>query len=66
VQVYSEVNSIKYANYITIKCYPGQNAWNTNSDNMWLPVGEGRKVHVVLPNSFGGNLWISIYAIGYR
>ena len=68
IQIYTDINSTQYRKYLTAVCY-NQNAWNSNSENMWLPVGTveaEREVHVLVPYDQNGNRDMKISAIGYR
>ena len=65
IKIYTEENSQQYEQYIYIMTYH-QNAFNTNSDNMWFPMTSGRQVFVKLSSSHTGNLRLILHVIGYR
>lgn len=65
IKIYTEENSQQYEQYIIMTSY-NQNAYNTNSDNMWFPMTSGRQVFVKLSNSHTGNIQLILNAIGYR
>lgn len=54
-----------YANRLSI-IDNNNNAWNTNSDNFWLPVTTYREISVHLPSSLSGNVFSGLQIIGYR
>jgi hypothetical protein len=65
IKIYTEENSQQYEQYIYLYSYR-QNAYNTNSDNMWFPMTSGRQVFMKLSSSHTGNLRLILHAIGYR
>ena len=65
IPFYVEENGIQYAKFLNMINYP-QNAWNTNSDNMWFPLPSNRMVYVHVPTALTGYCETSISAIGYR
>lgn len=55
----------KYVTKIRVH-YKNQDAWTTNSDNIWLPLTSERKVHSLL-SEFGSNhQFKTVQIIGYR
>ena len=65
IKIYTQQGSQQFEKYIYIVTYP-QNAWSTNSDNLWFPMTTGRQVFVDLTVAHTGNLIIFLHAIGYR
>lgn len=65
INIYTQQGSDKYLNRISIINYRND-AWVINSDNMWLPVTNDRKVYVEIPAQLDGNVWSQIQIIGYR
>lgn len=64
-KIYTENNGRRYEQYILLHSF-GQSAWNTNSDNLWFPMPRNRRIYMHIPNVHGGNIWGTLYAIGYR
>ena len=67
VKIYtqSEQNE-RYEKYIVLKSYK-QEAWSTNSDNLWFPLTSGRKIFVELNEAHtGGNVNFTLHATGHR
>lgn len=52
----------KYLHFTTFK----QDAWNNNTENMWLPMPSDRTVRVNVPRVFEKNLRCNIFLTGYR
>lgn len=65
IKIFTADESNEYAKYITIHTYR-QSAWSTNSDNVWFPVTNNRKISVDMPQSFQPNVIFVLSAIGYR
>ena len=65
IKIYTQENQKQYEKYILLYSY-NQDAWNTNSDNLWFPMTSGRQVFVELTYAHSGNLGIYLHAIGYR
>ena len=65
IKIFTADESNEYAKYITIHTYR-QNAWSTNSDNVWFPVTNNRKISVDMPQGFQPNVIFVLSAIGYR
>ncbi len=65
LKIYTEEGDSDYVQYIGIRTYTNQ-AWNTNSDNLWFPMPSNRKLLVELSNTLGGYIDTSVYVIGYR
>ena len=65
IKVYTIHNGVHYAKYISVHTYP-QNAWSTNSDNIWLPLFASRTIYVKSPNANTRNAVCRIDIIGYR
>ncbi len=52
----------KYLYMLTLN----QNAYNTNSDNMWFPMPINRRIYMTVDRDVGGGCWAHLYAIGYN
>lgn len=65
IKIFTKDGANEYAQYMAIHTY-NQNAWVTNSNNMWFPVTEVREVGVHMPKSFKDNVGLTISVIGYR
>ena len=62
---YVEHGGMRFEKFLRVHSW-SQNAWNTNSDNMWFPMPANKQVHldvvqVTIPYCFA-----RLYAIGYR
>ena len=53
-----------YLKYIYVHSY-NQNAWNTNSENMWFPMPANRKVYMKYTRNSGARCYVTLYATGY-
>ena len=65
VKIYTIHNGIHFAKYISVHSYD-QDAWSTNSDNIWLPVFASRTIFVKSPRSHYDSVRCTIDIIGYR
>ena len=66
IEIYTRRYGVHYSKYISIHTYD-QNAWSTNSDNIWLPLfTSGETVYVKTPRIHTINVGITIDVIGYR
>ena len=65
LKLYTEEGSKRYEQYLVVHTY-NQNAWSTNSDNMWFPLTESRRLHMEIPDSHSGNVSATVFVIGYR
>ena len=71
IKIFTADGSNEYAKYMAIHTYH-QNAWVTNSSNMWLPITEKREISVVLPRSYktgrfdDNHVHLILSVIGYR
>ena len=68
VKIYTINNGNHYAKYISVHSYE-QEAWSTNSDNIWLPLSASRTIYVKSPKSHyssHGSVRCTIDIIGYR
>ncbi len=43
-----------------------QNAFNSNSENMWFPMPPNRRVYLTVPEAYGVKAMAFISVIGYR
>ena len=65
VEIYTLQNGVHYAKYISLHTY-NQNAWSTNTDNIWPPLFTSKTIYVKSPNAHYGNVRFYISVIGYR
>ena len=65
ITYYVEVNGVRYEHFLYMHGYP-QNAYNTNSDNMWFPMPSNRMVYVEVPLAFPRYCHTFVSVIGYR
>ena len=65
IKIFTQIGSTRYEKYLLVYSWP-QEAYNTNSDNMWFPMSTDRKLLVTVPAAFGKNAGIQLDAIGYR
>jgi hypothetical protein len=65
VKIYTRQAQQQYEKYITLHTF-SQNAFSTNSDNLWFPMTSGRQVFLELTYAHTGSVTVSLYAIGYR
>ena len=66
IELYTAHNGVHYAKYISVHTYD-QNAWSTNSDNIWLPLFASRTIYVKSPNTHTDSIvFCSIDITGYR
>ena len=64
LKIFTQIGSTRYEKYLTVLAYP-QEAWNTNSDNMWFPMPPNRRVYLTVPAVHGGNVGARLFAIGH-
>ena len=66
-KIYTQEDDSHYEKYASLHTY-SQSAWNTNSENMWLPVTSNRRVYVAKQGNTNltRNLHFYMYVIGYR
>ena len=55
---------VRCAKYLYMVGFP-QNAYNTNSDNMWLPMPSSKVVYIDVPTKFTGYCFFRLFVIGY-
>ena len=55
---------VQYSKYLGFAIYE-QDAWSTNSENMWFPLTTDRQLYVEVYNAYDGNIEFSVSAIGY-
>ena len=66
IKIFTAEEGKEYAQYMTIRTYK-QEAWVTNTENMWFPVTKNRQVVVDLPMRFEEeHIHLNLYIIGYR
>ena len=64
VKLYATHNGVQYTKYISVHTYD-QEAWSTNSDNIWLPVLPNRVIYAQSPSEHSGHIISTIDIIGY-
>ena len=62
---YVVVNGTRYEHFLHMHAYR-QDAYNTNSDNMWFPMPSNRLLYVGVPITFPNNCHTFVSVIGYR
>ena len=65
ITVFVEEGGVIYSKYIKVSTHR-QDAWNDNTDNVWLPMPTNRVVYVDVPIEFGKNFWSDVLLTGYR
>ena len=65
VQLYTQEKSVQYTKLLGFAIY-GQDAWSTNSENMWFPMTTDRQLYVQMYNAYTGHIFLYVAAIGYR
>ena len=65
LKIYTEQDQRQYEKYVFF-ISRSQNAWNTNSENMWFPVTSGRQIFVNSAYAHTGAVEVTLHAIGYR
>ena len=65
LKIFTQIETCRYEKYLLIYSYP-QEAYNTNSDNMWFPMPPNRLVYLTVPTETGGNSGVRLFVIGYR
>ena len=65
VKIFTQRGSKHYEQYLGVATWT-QSAINTNSDNMWFPMPNNRRVYVTVPKAFGGpGTTFRIAVVGY-
>lgn len=67
IKYYVMENGVRYEYLLAMHAYP-QDAFNSNSDNMWFPMPSNRVVYIEVPIAFppGVNCYTKATVIGYR
>ena len=65
IKIYTQENSDHYEKYVVVKSY-NQDAWSTNSDNLWFPITSDRKIFVEFTTDHSGRMNFTLHAIGHR
>ena len=65
ISLYVEEAGMRYTKYLRFTSYK-QDAWNSNTENMWLPMPSDRMVHVHVPIDLKSNIRCNIFLAGYR
>ena len=64
VSVFVNIDGMLLSKYLLVIGY-AQDAYNTNSDNMWFPVSSTKTIHVDSPRPIPGICEFRLTAIGY-
>ena len=64
IEFYVLRGGVRCAKYLYMVGYY-QDAINTNSDNMWLPMPSNKVVYVKVPTPLTGYCYFVLYVIGY-
>ena len=51
LKVFTQIGTTKYEKYLTLYSWT-QDAWNTNSENMWFPMPPNRRVYLTVPAAY--------------
>ena len=65
LKVYTQIGITRYAKYINLFVW-SENAYSTNSDNMWFPMPPDRKIYLTTSIAVGPGIGVYLDAIGYR
>ena len=65
IKVFTQIGTTRYEKYLLLYSW-NQDAYNTNSDNMWFPMPPNRRVYLTVPAAHGDNAGARLFAIGYR
>ncbi len=66
LKVFTQDGSNKrFEKYLYLLTY-FQNAYNTNSDNMWFPMPSNRRIYMTVDRDVGANCGAHLFAIGYN
>ena len=65
VKIYTQIGKHQYEKYIFDVSW-NQDAFNTNSDNMWFPMPPNRLIYLTVPTALGDHAEVQLIAIGYR
>ena len=65
LKIYTQTGTNRYEKYLLIYSW-NQQAYNTNSDNMWFPMPPNRLVYLTVPATHGDNAGVRLFVIGYR
>ena len=65
IKIFTQEGTTRYKKYLYMHSW-SQDAWNTNSDNMWFPMPSNRRILMTVSRNHGGNGYARLYAIGYR
>ena len=63
---YVMYNGLRFEKFLHMHSYRYQEAWNTNSDNMWFPMPADRLFHVEITVAIPGNCRTLFFTTGYR
>ena len=62
---YVEHDGLRFEKFLYLRSFP-QEAWNTNSDNMWFPMPADRQIHANVEVVIPRYCFARLYVIGYR
>ena len=64
VSVFVYVDEKRLAQHLYVTGYQ-QEAYSSNTDNMWFPVPSNKLIYVQVPVGVPGYAWFTLHAIGY-
>ena len=64
IEIYVTIDGKNLAQHLFVIGYD-QDAYNTNSDNMWFPMPSNRKIYVDIKRPIGGDCKYKLVATGY-
>ena len=65
LKIFTQIGTTRYEKYLMVYSW-SQEAYNTNSDNMWFPMPPNHRVYLTVPAAHGINGGVRLFAIGYR
>lgn len=67
IKIYTqgESNQVHYEKYLFMHTW-SQQAFNSNSENMWFPMPIDRRVFITVTKDAGPNCELDLYAVGYN
>ena len=66
LKIFTRMGAAQYEKYLLLLSCRQAEAVSSNSDNMWFPMPENRKVYVTVPTAHGDKAGMRLFAIGYR
>jgi len=66
LKIYTLQGTNRYEQYLYLFPYNYNNAFNTNSDNLWFPMPTDKMIYLEVPVAQGPNAEAELFVIGYR